>query len=939
MSRTRARWGFLITALSVLCLLPVRMPHAVAQILPPGFHQEIVFSELVAPTAVEFASDGRVFVAEKSGLIRVFLNLSATVPAVFADLRTNVHNYEDRGLLGMALHPDFPTTPYVYVLYTHDAAIGGTAPRWGTVGGTSDDCPTPPGPNTDGCVVSGRLSRLEAAGDVMTGPEIVLLEGWCQQFSTHSIGSLAFGPDGALYVSGGDGASYKYVDYGQTNNPCADPPSSGQTPPTAEGGALRSQSLERPGNQDAVLNGAMLRVDPNTGNALPDNPLAASSDPNRRRTIAYGLRNPFRFTIRPNTSELWIGDVGWSAWDEINRIANPTGGVQNFGWPCFEGEERQPGYDSANLDICESLYDRPNAVSPPAFSYNHSNQIIPGENCPAGNSAISGLAFYNGGSYPPEYSGSLFFADYARGCIWTIFDPAGAGGGTLEAFVQQASTPVQLKIGPNGDLFYVDVLGGTIRRIRYGTNGAPVAVARASATSGSAPLTVNFDGTASSDPDPGDTLTYAWDLDGDGQFNDSTAAQPLRTYTSDGTYTARLRVTDNHGASSTASIVITVGLPNTPPTARIISPVPSTTWKVGDAISLSGQASDPDEPLPDSAFSWKVIMHDCPSSCHAHVLTDLVGVSTASFSAPDAEYPSHIEIQLTATDSQGATDTKSVLIYPQTVALDFQSVPTGLQLTVGLSSSVAPFSLTVIVGSANSVSATTPQALAGSNYQFVSWSDGGTQTHNITAGAVPVTYTATYSTSITAFPTSATILTGTLNSGSAASLTSDNDVYYAVNSKTRGSRTAAWYGSFTGVASTLTNLRVNYKGKNSRRCTQAIAIWRWTSSTWVQLNSRRVGTTEVAVNDLTPSGSLTDYVSTAGSGELRVRVRCARASNFTARGDLLSIVYDAPGGPPGVVGALLRREGLYSSNVKEWRAAREREVHSSVSAMAKAMLH
>ena len=81
---------------------------------------------------------------------------------VFADLRTNVHNFWDRGLLGMALHPNFPATPRVYVLYTYDAAIGGTPPRWGTVGGTSDPCPNPPGATADGCVVSGRLSILTA---------------------------------------------------------------------------------------------------------------------------------------------------------------------------------------------------------------------------------------------------------------------------------------------------------------------------------------------------------------------------------------------------------------------------------------------------------------------------------------------------------------------------------------------------------------------------------------------------------------------------------------------------------------------------------------------------------------------------------------------------------------------------------------------------------
>ena len=93
-----------------------------------------------------------------------------------------MHNYWDRGLLGLALDPSFPARPYVYVLYTFDGPIGGTAPTWGTAGVTSDGCPDPPGSTAEGCVVSGRVSRLEAAGNVMTGVERVLVHDWFQQF-------------------------------------------------------------------------------------------------------------------------------------------------------------------------------------------------------------------------------------------------------------------------------------------------------------------------------------------------------------------------------------------------------------------------------------------------------------------------------------------------------------------------------------------------------------------------------------------------------------------------------------------------------------------------------------------------------------------------------------------------------------------------------------
>src|SRR5918995_6285608 len=161
----------------LLTLLPSAAANA-AVTLPSGFQESVAFGGLNNPTAVQFAPDGRVFVAEKSGLIKVYDGLSDTTPDTFADLRTNVYNFWDRGLLGLALDPNFPTNPSVYVLYTYDHELGSTAPapRWGTAGVTSDPCPTPPGPTGDGCVVSGRLSRLQAAGDVMTGSEQVLIE-------------------------------------------------------------------------------------------------------------------------------------------------------------------------------------------------------------------------------------------------------------------------------------------------------------------------------------------------------------------------------------------------------------------------------------------------------------------------------------------------------------------------------------------------------------------------------------------------------------------------------------------------------------------------------------------------------------------------------------------------------------------------------------------
>jgi hypothetical protein len=139
-------------------------------------------------------------------------------------------------------------------------------------------------------------------------------------------------------------------------------------------------------------------------------------------------------------------------------------------------------------------------------------------------------------------------------------------------------------------------------------------------------------------------------------------------------------------------------------------------------------------------------MHHCSSlnSCHEHVVQDFAHVASGSFVAPDHEYPFHLELRLTATDADGLSDTNSVRLEPKTVELSFRSDPAGLQLTVGSSSATTPFSRMVIAGSKNSISAPSPQTLAGTSYEFASWSDGGAQSHDVVAPDAAAPYTATY---------------------------------------------------------------------------------------------------------------------------------------------------------------------------------------------------
>jgi PKD repeat protein len=308
-----------------------------------------------------------------------------------------------------------------------------------------------------------------------------------------------------------------------------------------------------------------------------------------------------------------------------------------------------------------------------------------------------------------------------------------------------AANPVDLQIGPDGNLYYVDIGGGTIRRVEYtaGVNQPPVAVAKATPMSGDVGLTVNFDASGSSDPN-GDPLIYAWDLDGDGAFDDSTAVKPSWTYNAAGNYRASLQVSDGRGATATDAVTIGVGRPQ----VTIQTPATSLRWAVGDTVSFSGSATDNQgAAVPASNLTWKLVLkHGACPDCHEHFLQTYAGVASGSFTTPDHDHPSELELNLTATDANGLSKTETLRLLPKTTTLSFATNPTGLELTFNGANATAPFSRTVIVGSKNSFSAPTPQQLKGKQV-FRSWSDGvTTATHpQITAGTSPASYTATFS--------------------------------------------------------------------------------------------------------------------------------------------------------------------------------------------------
>lgn len=773
--RSRARKLAVGCAL-LLTFALAQAPAAVAEpVLPPGFQDtELELEGFIAgkgleyPTAMRFAPDGELFVAQKTGEVLRYENVNDKTPTTFADLRTNVFDLGDRGILGLALDPKFEEgQPYVYVLYTYDHILGDPAPppKWGEANRAGDECSKEEMDGADDCLVSGRLARFKDEGG-KAGPEEALVEGWCQQFSSHSVGDLEFGPEGALYASGGEGANFVSPDYGQfgtkTPNPCGDPPAGKggkEEPPTAMGGSLRSQNPK-------LLSGKLIRVDPATGEGLEGNPLFASSNANERRLVGEGFRNPFRFAIDPKTDQVYVGNVGWGEVEEVDRFTPPTEGIPgqlyNSGWPCYEGERENGGFAVLGLNACEALYNTPGSTSPPFFSYEHGEGVTPEDTCPTEDgSAISGLDFYEGKAFPAAYKGALFFSDPVRRCIYVMFpgeDGEPDPSTTVPFLTNGGSYPgIDVQEGPEGDLYYVKLEGGvggagSIHRIAYSSGNQPP-VARLKVVGnvwGPQSEEFEFDALESSDEDPEDAsnLIYSWDLNGDGKFEDAPDEGAVRKAFNDAkNHTVSVKVTDPHGASSIARVTVYPG--DTPPKPTISSPSASFKWSVGDTIHFKGSATDAGElggVVPEEGLSWKSLLFHCPFSelsCHTHPLREAFGKSEGELTAPEHDYPTQIEFLLTATDARGLSATTTLNIQPFPVKLKIESKPAGLSLTAGALTELTPFTLTAVRNSNITLAAPKTTSLEATTYAFQGWSDAGKRVHSVLARC-SATYTALY---------------------------------------------------------------------------------------------------------------------------------------------------------------------------------------------------
>ena len=406
---TLAMLGLVFTvALSLVVPTPAHGLPAAQSALPSGFHMETVTDNLDLPTTFSFVPDGRIFIAEKAGRVKVwkpgqgYLN---TRPLI--DIRDEVDSFVDRGLIGMAIDPDFMHNGYLYLLYAWDAP------------GQAHNVDEPR---------RSRLVRYTVEGDVVRpNSSLVLLGDHMNDKQNHSVGTLAFAPDGALFVSLGDGSLSAMPDQL----------------------SLRAQRLDN-------VQGKLLRIDPRTGEGLKGNPFFDPANPMsaRSRIWAYGFRNPFRFAVSPLTSLPYVADVGWNSFESL-MIA--TSGA-DFGWPCLEGETLVKEFASAQE--CAGLtYAK---TQKKEMIYPHSGN----------NAAVVAGDFITGPNFPAHQAGGFLFGDYSQQFIKRAQLGPDGHVTSVEAFATGAGELVAMKFGPDGALYTLSIYSGGLRRIVQ--DGAPL---------------------------------------------------------------------------------------------------------------------------------------------------------------------------------------------------------------------------------------------------------------------------------------------------------------------------------------------------------------------------------------------------------------------------------------------------------------------------------
>jgi glucose/arabinose dehydrogenase len=329
----------------------------------PIIQLEQVVSGLTEPTNVTNAGDGsgRIFIAQETGQILIFVN-GSVLPTPFLDISDLVGHDPEHGLLGLAFHPEYASNGFFYVDYTRV---------------------------DDGATVVARYQVSAADPNVadLDSAQIVLTQA--QPIGDHNGGTVAFGPDGYLYISIGDGGC------------CGDPLENGQNLETWLGKILRVD-----------VNGDDFPGDPERNYAVPpDNPFVGQP-PTLPEIWAYGLRNPWRCSFDRLTGDFFIADVGQDTWEEVNFQPVSSIGGENYGWNVLEGLHC---FDDEPAGSCANFMNGDSTL--PIVEYNH-----------AFGCSITGGYRYRGQLYP-DLESVYFYADFCTGRIWGAIKQ---GNGTWE---------------------------------------------------------------------------------------------------------------------------------------------------------------------------------------------------------------------------------------------------------------------------------------------------------------------------------------------------------------------------------------------------------------------------------------------------------------------------------------------------------------------------
>ncbi|MGI5238369.1 galactose-binding domain-containing protein [Dactylosporangium sp. CA-139066] len=600
---------------------------------PTAMGEPMSLAVLPDRTVLHTSRDGRVFSTDAAGNTK----LAATIP---------VYTHDEEGLQGIAADPSFSTNRWIYLYYAPPLSTpAGDAPSTGT----DADFARWQGYN--------QLSRftVRADGTVDLASEKRMLQvttdrGMC----CHVGGDIDFDAQGNLYLTTGD-----------DTQPWS---SNGYTPIDERPGYSWDFDAQRTAGNTNDLRGKLLRIRPQAdgtytipaGNLFP--PGTAKTRP---EIYSMGFRNPFRMSVDRSTGVVYIGNYaadsdtndpnrGEGGHQEFDRITGPS----NEGWPYCQG------YNSPYND-----YDFATGVSGPKFNCNAPVNNSPHNtgltNLPAAkpawlsydNQPGSPLGETGGGpmagpvyhydanlnspaKLPAAYDNKFFAGEFSLDWIKTVTVNADGSPGPVANFGWTHKHIMDMAIGPEGALYVLDYGAGWFNGdensalYRFegvpGGNRAPTAVASANRTSGQPPLTVAFSSAGSSDPEGG-ALTYQWAF-GDG--GTSTQANPSHTYTTNGTYTARLTVTDPAGNSGSASATVTVG--NTAPTVSIVGPANGALFDFGDAVPFQVSVTDPEDGAIDCAHvSVNFILgHDQ----HGHPITSATGCSGVLQTSANSEH-------------------------------------------------------------------------------------------------------------------------------------------------------------------------------------------------------------------------------------------------------------------------------------------------------------